>query len=115
MDFQDYLKKYSFLSIIKDNQFDITYCGLILNQTKIYTGFYDISKIKELDEFFKYAELWWNESNREIPIQLYIPEMEKFRYAIVNLEIKKSDILQGYIISLRNMATKRIKRATIII
>lgn len=119
MDLENALKNFPFLSVIEvseDNQIR-KYIGIILNQTKKYTGVYilDPSMDKEeREEFLGLGKVWWEESNRKLPISLFIKhDFDKYRKYMVNFENRYVENIQGPITSLSNITKKRIKRITI--
>jgi len=104
-----------FISCIKSN--DIEYVGVIINFDSFVTSIYDISVIK-LDEdkqiFLDLGETWWWESNRKIPINIFLKkEMQVFRYSIKTFNSKDVELVFGPIVNLSEIAEKRIKRKSI--
>ena len=75
---------YPFVSCVKSN--DIEYVGIVINFDSFVTSIYDISSIKSEDDrkiFLEMGDVWWWESNRKIPINIFLKkEMQLFRYAI---------------------------------
>jgi hypothetical protein len=78
---------------------------------------YDISVIKTDEEkrlFLEMGETWWWESNRKIPINIFLKkEMQIFRYAIKTFNSKDAEVVFGPIVNLSEIAEKRIKRKSI--
>ena len=78
---------------------------------------YDISAIKSDEEkkiFLEMGEAWWWESNRKIPINIFLKkEMQTFRYAIKTFNSKDTEIVFGPVVNLSEIAEKRIKRKSI--
>jgi hypothetical protein len=93
------------------------YVGIVINQDAQVTSLYDYSSIKTEEEktkFLELGEVWWWESNRQIPINIFLSkEMTEFRYAIRNFASKDVKVLFGPITSLNDIITKRIKRKSI--
>ena len=57
------------------------------------------------------GEQWWWQSNRNIPITLYMAEeMDEFLFCRKTFQTKDIEILAGPIVSISNLPTKRIKR-----
>ena len=51
------------------------YVGIIQNRDDIITTIYDFGSISDLEikkEFLKLANIWWWESNRSIPINIFL-------------------------------------------
>jgi hypothetical protein len=91
--------------------------GVIINFDSFVTSIYDISVIK-LDEdkqiFLDLGETWWWESNRKIPINIFLKkEMQVFRYSIKTFNSKDVELVFGPIVNLSEIAEKRIKRKSI--
>jgi len=110
-------QNFPFISII--NYVDKEYVGIIINQDSNITSMYDYSAIKTEDEkskFLQLGEAWWWESNRQIPISIFLSrEITPFRYAIRNFSTKDVKLLLGPCISLNQIITKRIKRRSIVL
>lgn len=108
-------ENYPFITCIKSN--DIEYVGIIINLDDYVTSIYDISVIKTDDErrlFLEFGEVWWWESNRKIPINIFLKkEMQLFRYSIKTFNSKDIELLFGPSVNLSEIAEKRIKRKSI--
>lgn len=106
---------YPFVSCIKSN--DTEYVGIVINFDNFVTSIYDISSIKHEDDrriFLEMGEIWWWESNRKIPINIFLKkEMQVFRYAIKTFNSKDVELLFGPSVNLSEIAEKRIKRKSI--
>jgi len=104
-----------FISCVKSN--NIEYVGIVINFDDYVTSVYDISVIKTDDErrtFLEMGEVWWWESNRKIPISIFLKkEMQLFRYAIKTFNSKDIELVFGPIVNLSEIAEKRIKRKSI--
>lgn len=78
---------------------------------------YDISVIQPDEDKLKFLELgevWWWESNRKIPINIFLKrEMQFFRYAIKTFNAKDAELVFGPAVNLSEIAEKRIKRKSI--
>lgn len=106
---------YPFVSCIKSN--DVEYIGIIINFDENVVSIYDISSIKTEDErklFLEMGDVWWWESNRKIPINIFLKrEMTAFKYSIKTFNSKDVDLIFGPIVNLSEIAKKRIKRKSI--
>lgn len=106
---------YPFVSCVKSN--DIEYVGIVINFDSFVTSIYDISSIKSEDErkiFLEMGDVWWWESNRKIPINIFLKkEMQLFRYAIKTFNSKDIELVFGPTVNLSEIAEKRIKRKSI--
>lgn len=106
---------YPFVSCVKSNETE--YVGIVINFDNYVTSIYDISVIKTPDEkklFLEMGEVWWWESNRKIPINIFLKqEMQLFRYAIKTFNSKDIELVFGPTVNLSEIAEKRIKRKSI--
>ena len=108
-------ENFPFISVITHvNQ---EYVGIIINQDAQVTSIYDYSAIRTEEEkarFLELGEVWWWESNRQIPINIFLSkEIYEFRYAIKNFSTKDVKVLFGPCTSLNDIIVKRIKRKSI--
>ena len=91
--------------------------GIIINQDSAVTSLYDYTAIKTDEEkrkFLELGEVWWWESNRQIPINIFLNrEIVEFRYAIRNFSTKDVKVILGPCTSLNDIIVKRIKRKSI--
>jgi hypothetical protein len=64
--------------------------------------------------FLEMGDVWWWESNRKIPINIFLKqEMQLFRHAIKTFNSKDVDLVFGPTVNLSEIAEKRIKRKSI--
>ena len=108
-------KKFPFLSLIRKG--DLEYVGIIQNQDNQVTSFYDYGRLllpQDKALFLKLGENWWWESNRKIPINIFLKQdFAYFRSTLVTLSTKDIQIAHGPVVRLDDIAKKRIKRRTI--
>lgn len=108
-------ENYPFISCIRSNETE--YVGIIINFDSQVTSIYDISTIKDQDErmlFLEMGEAWWWESNRKIPINIFMKkEMQVFKYAIKTFNSKDVELIFGPSVNLSDIAEKRVKRKSI--
>ena len=112
---KDLKEKYPFLSLVAyGNQ---EYVGVIQNHDDTVLSMYDISRCRTLDEkesYLKLAETWWWESNRQIPINLFLrTDWQPFQTTMISLNIKDCEIKFGPSVSIHSLANKRGKRRNI--
>ena len=93
------------------------YVGIVINQDQHVTSFYDLELIRTPEEktiFLEIGEIWWWESNRQIPISIFCrKEIEPFKYAVKTFNSKDVRIVLGPTVNLLNMTLKRIKRKSV--
>ena len=114
-DYTELLKKYPFLTylIYGGNE----YIGVIQNLDEVITTIYDYGALRTLDQkqqFLELAETWWWESNRLIPINVFLKaEWTPFRTVVKTMNSKDVEIKFGPQVSLKEIAAKRSKRRSI--
>jgi hypothetical protein len=93
------------------------YVGIIQNQDDAVTTIYDFGSIQKVDEkqrFLELANIWWWESNRSIPINIFLKgDWEIFRPYLRTFTNKDLQVLHGPVCSLSEMARKKSKRKSI--
>lgn len=93
------------------------YIGIIQNQDDAVTTMYDFGSIQDVDHkrlFLDLANTWWWESNRSIPINIFLKhEWDVFRPYLKTFVNKDLEILHGPVCSLSEMARKKSKRKSI--
>jgi len=93
------------------------YVGIIQNQDDAVTTIYDFGAIQDQEQkrrFLDLANVWWWESNRSIPINIFLKaEWDPFRGYIRTFVNKDLEILHGPVCSLSEMARKKSKRKSI--
>jgi hypothetical protein len=64
--------------------------------------------------FLEMGETWWWESNRKIPINIFLKsEMQIFRPYIKTFNSKDVELIFGPLVNLSEIAEKRVKRKSI--
>ena len=93
------------------------YVGIIQNQDDAITTIYDFGSIQGLGEkqrFLELANVWWWESNRTVPINIFLKgEWNLFKPYLRTFANKDLAILHGPVCSLSEMARKKSKRKSI--
>jgi hypothetical protein len=113
--FEQLAEKYPFISLCV--YADTEYLGIIQNRDEVVTTIYDFGKIQDLDSkrrFLELANIWWWESNRSIPINIFLKsDWDQFRSYLRTFVNKDLEILHGPACSLSEMSGKRSKRRSI--
>jgi hypothetical protein len=108
-------EKFPFISCVKSN--DKEYVGIVINFDDYIASIYDLSMIlgeTERTAFLEMGEIWWWESNRKIPINIFLKsEMQVFRPFIKTFNSKDAELIFGPTVNLSEIAEKRIKRKSI--
>ncbi len=93
------------------------YIGIVQNVDDYLTTIYDFGSLRtegEKIQFLQLGEIWWWESNRLIPINVFLKQdWMTFRYVLKTMNSKDVDIKYGPYISLKEIAAKKTKRRSI--
>lgn len=113
--YKQLLGQYPFISYITYGGND--YIGIIQNFDEVITTLYDFGSLKSEDQkkiFLELGETWWWESNRLIPINVFLKaDWFVFKTCLRTMNSKDVEIKMGPYVSLKEMATKRSKRKSI--
>jgi hypothetical protein len=108
-------ENFPFISVVHYG--GVEYVGVVINQDQYVTSIYNYEELRsevERKHFLELGEVWWWESNRSIPISIFLKqEMEQYRYSIMTMNTKDVNVVFGPTINLHNMAIKRVKRKMI--
>ena len=113
--FEKLTEKYPFITVcIYASQ---EYVGVVQNRDDTVTTIYDLSSVQtpeEKLEFLELANTWWWESNRSIPINIFLRrDWDKFKPTLRTFVNKDLEILHGPVCSLLDIARKKSKRKSI--
>ena len=111
---EEIFEKYPFLSLVTYGGQE--YVGIVQNQDDTVLSMYDYSRLPiELKEtFLTLGDTWWWESNRMIPINLFLKaDFAIFTPTLLTFNIKDTEILKGGSVSIADLAKKRSKRRNI--
>jgi hypothetical protein len=113
--FEKLTEKYPFITLcIYAN---VEYIGVIQNRDDAVTTIYDFGAVQNQQDkldFLELASQWWWESNRSIPINIFLrSDWEKFRGTLRTFSNKDLEILHGPVCSLQDIARKKSKRKSI--
>ena len=112
---EQFQENYPFISCIRSN--DKEYVGIVINFDNHVASIYDLSMItpdSRRRAFLELGEIWWWESNRTIPINIFLKnEMQGFRPFIKTFNVKDVELVFGPSVNLSEIAEKRVKRKSI--
>lgn len=112
---KDIEQNFPFLSVVQYGGQE--YVGIIVNQDQYVTSMYVITLLKSDEEkqlFLEMGDAWWWESNRMIPINIFLRrEMDHFKYCLITMNSKDVKVTLGPCINLNNLAIKRVKRKSV--
>jgi hypothetical protein len=93
------------------------YVGIVQNQDITVTTIYDFGSIHDplmKQRFLELANTWWWESNRSIPINIFLKkDWDIFKPCLRTFANKDLEILHGPVCSLADIALKKGKRKSI--
>jgi hypothetical protein len=116
-DLRQFIKKYPFISYVVYGGNE--YVGIIQNVDDFLTTIYDFGSLKTEDEkafFLQLGETWWWESNRSIPINVFLrTDWQPFRYSLKTMNSRDVEIKFGPFVSLKQIAAKKTKRRSIVL
>ena len=107
-------EKYPFLSLVTYGGQE--YVGIVQNQDDTVLSMYDYSKIPDdlKANFLELGETWWWESNRTIPINLFLKQdFARFASVLITFNIRDTEVVKGPSVSIADLAKKRSKRRNI--
>ncbi len=93
------------------------YVGIIANQDQYVTTMFvytDLKTNKEKERLLELGSVWWWESNRMIPINIFLREdMKKFNYCLLTMNSKDVKVTIGPVTNINNLTVKRVKRKSV--
>lgn len=93
------------------------YVGIVQNRDDMVTTIYDYGSITDSiikEKFLELGEIWWWESNRLIPINLFLKEdWVPFKSYLRTFNNKSLIVVHGPICSMSDLGKRRSKRRSI--
>lgn len=93
------------------------YVGIVQNRDDLVTTIYDYGAIIDAaakEKFLHLGDAWWWESNRTIPINLFLKqEWDPFKIYLRTFVNKSLTIIHGPVVSISEINKRRIKRKSI--
>ena len=111
---EEIFEKYPFLSLVTYGGAE--YIRIVQNQDDTVSSMYDYSKIPDnlKASFLELGDVWWWESNRIIPINLFLKkDYVKFANILITFNIRDTEVVRGPSVSIADLAKKRSKRRNI--
>lgn len=112
---KDIEEKFPFLSVVTYGGNE--YIGIINNQDAFITSMYIYTDLRSDDDKAKFVELgevWWWESNRMIPINIFLrKEITDVGYSLMTMNSKDVKVIVGPCVNLNNLTLKRVKRKSV--
>ena len=112
---KDIEQKFPFLSVVAYGGNE--YVGIIVNQDVTVTTMYLYTKLKTSEHkelMIELGEIWWWESNRMIPINVFLrKEIQDIGYSLMTMNTKDVKVIVGPCVNLNNLTIKRVKRKSV--
>lgn len=93
------------------------YVGIVQNRDDIVTTIYDYGAIVDQilrDRFLELGDVWWWESNRLVPINMFLKDdWSMFRPYLRTFNNKSLTVVHGPICSMLELAKRKSKRKSI--
>ena len=113
--FEKLTEKYPFITLCV--YANLEYIGVVQNRDDIVTTIYDFGAVTNQDSkvlFLELANTWWWESNRSIPINVFLRgDWNQFRYTLRTFVNKDLEILHGPACSLLDIVRRKGNRKSI--
>ena len=106
-------ENYPFFSYVRyGNKKEFTeHLGIIINSDQVITSMYNFEAIPTPElrkKFIELGEQWWWESNRMIPINIFLKtEMQRFTYCMMTMNTKDVKISVGPCVNLNNLSKQK--------
>ena len=114
-DLEDIQSNYPFLTLIKVGKEE--YLGIVQNCDQRLISLYNYAVMPQEAKaiFLEYGRAWWWESNRKLPINIFIgSDFEMFRNFLLSFSIKETEILFGPTVQLSDLTqSKRVRRKAV--
>lgn len=112
---KDIEEKFPFLSVVIYGGQE--YVGIINNQDAFITSMYiytDLRSDEAKARFVELGEVWWWESNRMIPINIFLQkDMDQFKPVLMTMNSKDVKVSLGPTVNLNKLSVKRVKRKSV--
>jgi hypothetical protein len=108
-------KDFPFISVVTYGGNE--YVGIIANQDQYVTSMYIFTMLKTDEDKKRFLELgdsWWWESNRMIPINIFLrTDISPYSYALMTMNSKDVKVSIGPCVNLNALSIKRVKRKSV--
>lgn len=113
--FNKLTEKYPFITLC--SYASTEYIGIIQNRDNFITTIYDFGTLSNIElkkNYIELANIWWYESNRQIPINIFLKQdWDPFKVCLRTFTNKDLKILHGPVCSLTDLSARRSKRRSI--
>ena len=112
---KDIEKDFPFISVVTYGGNE--YVGIIANQDQYVTSMYVFTMLKtdqDKKRFLELVDSWWWESNRMIPINIFLrTDISPYSYALMTMNSKDVKVSIGPCVNLNALSVKRVKRKSV--
>jgi len=112
---KDIQENFPFVSVVSYGGAE--YVGIVCNQDQHVTTmivYENLHSEIEKQRLLELGEIWWWESNRMIPINIFLrKEMMPLKHAIMTMNSKDVRVVIGPTVNLNNLSMKRVKRKSV--
>ena len=112
---KDIEKDFPFISVVTYGGNE--YVGIIANQDQYVTSMYVFTMLKtdqDKKRFLELGDSWWWESNRMIPINIFLrTDISPYSYALMTMNSKDVKVSIGPCVNLNALSIKRVKRKSV--
>jgi hypothetical protein len=112
---KDIEENYPFISVVTYGGQE--YVGIVVNQDQFVTSVLVYTKLRSVEEkkfMLELGETWWWESNRMIPINIFLrKEVDVIKYCQMTMNSKDVKVILGPTVNRSNLAIKRVKRKNV--
>ena len=113
--FKNLSENHPFITVCSYSNQD--YVGIIQNRDDVVTTIYDYGAIIQSDlreKFLELGDIWWWESNRLIPINMFLKEeWQVFKPYLRTFNNKSLTIIHGPVCSMSELGRRKSKRRSI--
>lgn len=112
---QEIKEKYPFINVLIYGSKE--YVGMIVNQDQHVTTILNYELLKNIEDkkrLLALGEVWWMESNRTIPITIFLKsDMKTLKYAIMTMNTRDVQVVLGPVVNLSQLHNKKLKRKSV--
>lgn len=116
--YQTLSEKFPFISVLLYGDSQDEFVGIIQNADSTITSIYDFGLLKtdeEKKEFLALGEKWYYESNRQLPINIYLKEEWPFDKVFKTFITKEVTVIHGPSTSLSALSQKKKRRSITVV
>ena len=108
-------EKFPFLTIV--NYLNTEFIGIVQNADQNFISIYilDVNVSQAMKkEFLSCGDTWWWESNRTVPINLFLRDkFKKFKPWLRTFARKETQIIEGPSLNIMDLLNRKLKKRTI--